>query len=81
MKTYVQFDANGRIHSVVTVEAPEGVRAMVNVDPGLSVAEIDAADLEAPMTEADVDKIRTLIQDYRISVPASAKATLKSANR
>ena len=33
------------------------------------------------MAEADVDKIRTLIQDYRISVPASAKATLKSANR
>jgi hypothetical protein len=78
MKTYVQFDADGRIHSVVTVEAPEGVRAMVNVDPGLSVAEIDAADLNAPTTDSDVDKIRALTDDYRVSMPAAAKATLRS---
>lgn len=79
MKTYVQFDADGRIHAVVTVEAPDGVRAMVDVEPGLSVAEIDAAELKAPTTDSAVDKIRALTQDYRVSVPAAAKATLTKA--
>jgi hypothetical protein len=79
MKTYVQFDAEGKIHSVVTVEAPEGVRAMVDVEPGLSVAEIDAAKLKAPRTDSDVDKIRKLTQGYRVSVRAAAKATLTKA--
>jgi hypothetical protein len=79
MKTYVQFDVTGRIHSVVTVDAPEGVRAMVDVDPGLAVVEIDAAQFKAATTDVEVDKLRTLIQDYRVSVPAAAKATLTKA--
>ena len=73
MKTYVQFDADGKIHSIVTVEAPDGVRAMVDVEPGLSVAEIDAAEFKAPTTAAEVDKISRLAHEYRVSVP---KATL-----
>jgi hypothetical protein len=79
MKTYVQFDADGKIHSIVTVEAPDGVRAMVDVEPGLSVAEIDAAELKAPTTDSEVDKIRALTQDYRVSVPAATKGTLTKA--
>jgi DUF1009 family protein len=79
MKTYVQFDASGAIHSIVTVDAPEGVRAMVDVEPGLAVAEIDAAELKAPTTDLEADKIRALIQDYRVSVPTPGKATLTKA--
>jgi hypothetical protein len=79
MKTYVQFDTDGKIHSIVTVEAPHGVRAMVDVEPGLSVAEIDAAELKAATTDSDVDKLRALTQDYHVSVPAAAKVTLKKA--
>ena len=80
MKTYVQFDADGKIHSVVTVEAPDGVRAMVDVEPGLTVAEIDFADFKAPTTDTEADKIRALTQEYRVSVPAAAKVTLTKAN-
>jgi hypothetical protein len=76
VKTYVQFDADGRIHSIVTVEGPNGVRAMVDVEPGLSVAEIDATELEPPTTDSDIDRIRAVTQDYRVSVPAAVKATL-----
>ena len=79
MRTYVQFDTDGKIHSVVTIDAPDGVRAMVDVEPGLSVAEIDAAELKAATTDSDVEKIRALSQEYRVSVPAAAKATLKKA--
>jgi hypothetical protein len=79
MKTYVQFDREGKIHSIVTVEAPPGVHAMVDVEPGLSVAEVDAAKLKAATTDSDVDKMRALTQEYRVSVPAAAKATLKKA--
>jgi hypothetical protein len=80
MRTYVQFDAEGTIHSIVTVDAPEGVRAMVDVEPGLSVAEIDAAELKAPTTDSEVDKLRALMQGHRVSVPtAGKKATLTKA--
>jgi DUF1009 family protein len=79
MKTYVQFNADGKIHSIVTIEAPDGVRAMVDVEPGLSVAEIDTAEFKAAATDADVEKISALTQDYRVSVPAAAKATLTKA--
>jgi hypothetical protein len=70
MKTYVQYDAAGTIQSLVTIDAPEGVRGMVDVEPGLAVAEIDAAELKAPTTDSEVEKIRALIRDYRVSVPA-----------
>ena len=79
MKTYVQFDDDGKIHSIVTVDAPDGVRAGVEVEPGLSAAEIDAAELKAPTTDSDVDKMRTLTEDYRVSMPAAAKVKLTKA--
>ena len=79
MKSYVQFGGDGTIHSVVTVDAPEGVRAMVDVEPGLAVAEIDAAKLKAPTTDSEVDKIRLLMQRYRVAVPVAKKATLTNA--
>jgi hypothetical protein len=77
MKVYVQFDAAGAVQSIVTVDAPEGVRAMVDVEPGLAVAEIDAAEFQAPTTDSEVEKIRALMKDYRVSTPA--KATLTKA--
>jgi hypothetical protein len=79
MKTYAQFDAAGRIYSVVTVDAPEGVRAMVDVEPGLSAAEIDTAEIKTPTTESEVEKIRALMQGYRVSVAAATKAPLTKA--
>ena len=79
MRTYVQFDEDGKIHSIVAVEAPQGVRAGMVVEPGLSVAEIDTAKLKPATTESDVEKIRAMTQEYRVSVPAPAKATLKKA--
>ena len=60
MRTFVHFDVEGRIHSVVTVDAPEGVRAMVAVEPGMSVAEVEFPELlKTPTTEAEVEKIRS----------------------
>jgi hypothetical protein len=79
MKTYVQFDADGAIHSIVTVDAPEGVRAMVDVEPGLSVAEIDGAGFKPPTTDSEMSNVRALTQGYRVAVPAGTKATLTKA--
>jgi hypothetical protein len=79
MKTYVQFDGDGAIHSIVTVDAPEGVRAMVDVEPGLSVAEIDGAGFKPPTTDSEMSNVRALTQGYRVAVPAGTKATLTKA--
>ena len=79
MKTYVQYDTDGRIHSIVTVDAPAGVRAMVDVEPGLSVAEIEGAEFKPPATDSDMSNVRALTQGYRVVVPAGTKATLTKA--
>ncbi len=79
MKTYVHFDAAGKIYAIVTIDAPKGVDAMVDVDPGLSVAEIDGPELKAPTTDSDVEKTRALMRAYRVSAPAAAKAKLTKA--
>jgi len=79
MKTFVHSDSAGGIHVFITVDAPDGVRAMVDVEPGLSVAEIDAGEFKAPATDSEVDKIRALMQGYRAPVSAAAKATLTKA--
>ncbi len=79
MKTYVQFDDAGNIHSVVTVDAPDGVRAMVNVEPGLSVTEIDSAGMTAPTTDAELQNMLALTQHYRVPVAAAAKTRLERA--
>jgi len=79
MRTFVQFDAEGRIHSVVTADAPEGMRAMVDVERGMSVAEVEIPELNLPTTDAEVEKIRERMQGYRVSIPTSAKPTLIKA--
>ncbi len=76
LKTYVQFDAGGTIHSIVTVDAPNGVRGMVDVEPGLSAAEVDIPELKPAATDSDLNKVRAVAQNYRVSLPPGAKATL-----
>jgi hypothetical protein len=67
----IPFDCHGR---------GAGLRARDrDVEPGLSVAEIDATELEPPTTGSDVDRIRAVTQDYRVSVPVAVKATLTKA--
>ena len=48
---------------------------MVDVEPGISVAEIDAAQFKAPTTDSAMGNFRALTQSYRVSVPAATKAT------
>jgi hypothetical protein len=76
MKTYVQFDTDGTIHSIVTIEGPNGVRGMVDVEPGLSAAEVDIPELKPAATDSDLNNVRAVAQKYRVSVSPAAKATL-----
>ena len=76
MKTYAQFDVDGTIHSIVTIEGSNGVRGMVDVEPGLSAAEIDIPELKPAATDSDLKNVRAVVQNYRVSVPPGVKATL-----
>ena len=79
MNSYVQFDSAGTIHSVVIIDAPDGVQAGIDVEPGLSVAEIDSSDIKPPTTEAELNELVAFAQNYQVSVPEVAKAELKRA--
>jgi hypothetical protein len=77
MKVFVQFDAAGSIHSVVTLEAPEGVTVMREPEPGLLVAEAEGAELQ--QAAGDVEKIRELVKTYRVATPAGPRCRLARA--
>jgi len=77
MKTYVHFDALGSIHSIITVDAPAGVMAMMEPEPGLSVAEIDAPELDS--AAGDVEKTREMAKSYKVDMSAGSRYKLSKA--
>jgi len=78
MKTFAHFDLQGMIHSVITVEAPEGVVAMLEPEPGRLVAEIDAPQLKAP--SEDIEKIQELARRYKVATPSIPRYKLTKSS-
>jgi hypothetical protein len=74
MKTFVHFDSVGSIHAVVTVDAPDGVTAMLEPEPGLLVAEVDGSEFESAAGEAE--KIREMVKNYRVATPSGPRCRL-----
>jgi len=70
MKVFAHHDAEGNIHSLVTLVAPEGSGMMLVPEPGLLVTEI-----EDPKVPADDEqKLREFIKTYKV---ATTRGTLK----
>jgi predicted ArsR family transcriptional regulator len=66
MKTFVHFSSGGTIHSVVMVDAPDGVTAMLQPDAGQMVAEVEAPELASASKDNEVEKLRELIKQYKV---------------
>jgi len=69
MKIYVQYDAEGNIHSVFSVDAPEGGGAMLAPEPGLLVGEIEAEGIELRSDESDSERLLEIANTYKITTP------------
>ena len=77
MKTFVHFSSGGIIHAIVTVDAPEGVTAMLQPEAGQMVAEIDAPELTSAV--GNVEKLRKITKQYKVAPPPSELCKLTRA--
>jgi hypothetical protein len=78
MKTFVHFDARGTIHSVINLDAPEEVMAMLELEPGKLVAEIDAPQLTGP--SEDIEKMQELARQYKVATPSIPRYKLTKSS-
>lgn len=64
MRTFVHSDSDGTIHSLIVVDAIEGVAAGPVPEPGLHVDEVEGVELE--IDQFDSDAAREIFETHRI---------------
>jgi len=67
MRTFVHLSSGGIIHAVVTLDAPDEVTVMLQPDAGQMVAEVDAPELASASDDDDVEKLREVIKQYKVT--------------
>jgi hypothetical protein len=67
MRTFAHFDATGKVHALIAVDAPEGVNAGLVPQHGVFVDEVDGVDLKP--TELDPEAAREIFKKYRVALP------------
>jgi hypothetical protein len=69
MKTFAHHDAAGNIVSIVAVDAPEGVEAGLQPEPGVLVTELEGVDL--PLDAENVDAAQKFLGQHKVAVRAA----------
>jgi len=67
MVVYAYYDLQGNIHSLVTVNAPEGAGVMLAPQPGQFVAEVEG--LELTPDKANFDTLRDIAASHVVKTP------------
>jgi hypothetical protein len=68
MRVIAHYDAQGTIHALLRVDAPEGITVQVAPEPGIFAGEVDLAGLEAD-DDGSVEALETLMETYRVATP------------
>lgn len=68
MKVIAHYDADGTIHALMRVDAPEGITVLVSPEPGLFAGEVDFAGLETD-DDGSVEALESLRKTYRVATP------------
>jgi hypothetical protein len=63
MKTFAHYDSTGAIHSLVVVDGPAGVTAMLEPEPGILVDEVEGV----KPAGLDVDELRAFAETHRVA--------------
>jgi hypothetical protein len=74
MKVIAHYDADGIIHALLRVDAPDGITVMVTPEPGLLAGEVELAGLGSD-DDGSAEALETLMRTYRVEMPA-ARLTL-----
>ncbi len=80
MKTFAHHDSDGTIHSLVLVDAPEGVEVMLEPEPGELVTEIEGVELEFERGAENVDAVREFVESYKVAVRPTSPGKLIKKN-
>jgi hypothetical protein len=67
MQLIAHYDADGTIHALLRVDAPEGISVMVAPEPGLFAGELDDAGLEGD--DGSAEALELLLRSYRVVTP------------
>ena len=74
MKTFAHLNASGVVQAIVTLDAPDAIRAGLQAEPDQVIIEVDSAELTSAGN--DVEKVREILKDYRIAQPSPQRATM-----
>jgi hypothetical protein len=78
MKIFAHHDSSGAIHSLIGVDAPEGVEVMLEPEPGVLVTEIEGIELR--LDAENVDTERAFVESHKVAVgPVSPGTLVKKA--
>lgn len=69
MKTFVHYDSSGAIHSLIAVDAPEGVSVALESEPGIFVGEVEGVKLTSGAI--DVETVSEIPENYKVALPTS----------
>jgi hypothetical protein len=67
MQLIAHYDADGTIHALLRVDAPEAISVMVTPEPGLFAGELDNAELEAD--DGGAEALEMLLKTHRVTTP------------
>jgi hypothetical protein len=66
MKVIAHYDADGTIHALMRVDAPEGITVLVSPEPGLFAGEVDFARLERD--DGSVEALESILKTYSVAM-------------
>jgi hypothetical protein len=67
MQLIAHYDADGIIHALLRVDAPEGISVMVTPEPGLFTGEVDDTELETD--DGSAEALEMLLKSHRVTTP------------
>ena len=65
MKVIAHYDADGAIHALMRVDAPDGITVLVSPEPGLFAGEVDLAGLEGD--DGSVEALESILKTYSVA--------------
>lgn len=67
MKIFAHLNASGVIQAIVTLDAPDAIRAGIQAEPDQVITEVESAELRS--AGGDVEKVRATLKRHKIAQP------------
>lgn len=79
MRTFAHYDATGKIHALITVDAPDGITAGLVPENGVFIEEVEGVDLNP--RALDVEAAGEILKRYKVAPSAREPRKLVEDDR